>query len=309
MNNQPSPSDVTESISGEVPGGPSAVRGSPISLTQESPAHNVDRAEAAAAPGPSRARADPHLTAIPVDIEAAFRNVIREPDEPTVGRIVYTIDENMNATAHIETEEDVALYRQNLERQARAQAAAQPAPIVLPDFGNLDPIQEVLENMTPEQQVIIRGFFTNMNNAFRELAVSPHRPPLTAEEINQNFGDVQAFDDTMEALDQFDRARVEEFLSDLQQALIELNYHPERTAERIRHVEDLLNRIQAALPPANPGDDSSECPICFTSYHPGDRNVILPCHPSHHFHRRCIQNWLLENNNCPLCRTEVTFPR
>jgi hypothetical protein len=46
-----------------------------------------------------------------------------------------------------------------------------------------------------------------------------------------------------------------------------------------------------------------ECSICLEIM---TENRILPC--CHKFHSNCINIWLKENNNCPLCRQDVSPP-
>lgn len=37
-----------------------------------------------------------------------------------------------------------------------------------------------------------------------------------------------------------------------------------------------------------------------------DEITPLPCDEKHYFHRPCIKEWLEKNNNCPLCKKEIT---
>lgn len=37
-----------------------------------------------------------------------------------------------------------------------------------------------------------------------------------------------------------------------------------------------------------------------------DDIIELPCDEKHYFHAECIKQWLLKNNNCPLCKKEIT---
>jgi len=47
-----------------------------------------------------------------------------------------------------------------------------------------------------------------------------------------------------------------------------------------------------------------ECPICITELQDGDKVRRLPgC--GHHFHRSCIDLWLLRRADCPLCKGPV----
>ncbi|XP_065772361.1 E3 ubiquitin-protein ligase RLIM-like [Muntiacus reevesi] len=54
-------------------------------------------------------------------------------------------------------------------------------------------------------------------------------------------------------------------------------------------------------------NDSYEvCSICITEYTAGNMLRILPC--SHEYHPACIDRWLTEHRNCPICRGPVVDP-
>ena len=46
-----------------------------------------------------------------------------------------------------------------------------------------------------------------------------------------------------------------------------------------------------------------QCSICFETINERDKKT-LNC--DHHYHRNCINTWLVEQNNCPLCRAPQT---
>ncbi|XP_076417948.1 uncharacterized protein LOC102908123 isoform X2 [Peromyscus maniculatus bairdii] len=48
------------------------------------------------------------------------------------------------------------------------------------------------------------------------------------------------------------------------------------------------------------------CTICLAEYTESSRIRILPC--SHEYHDECIDNWLPEKSNCPICRRQVINP-
>mmetsp|Transcript_37942 Transcript_37942/g.73482 ORF Transcript_37942/g.73482 Transcript_37942/m.73482 type:complete len:270 (+) Transcript_37942:95-904(+) len=48
------------------------------------------------------------------------------------------------------------------------------------------------------------------------------------------------------------------------------------------------------------GERAMECSICFVKYHDGDQIRRIRC--SHHYHKDCIDPWLVKyRNRCPLC--------
>lgn len=49
--------------------------------------------------------------------------------------------------------------------------------------------------------------------------------------------------------------------------------------------------------------EQHECPICITSLQPGDATRRLLC--GHHYHRACVDLWLLRSVECPLCKRNV----
>ena len=50
-------------------------------------------------------------------------------------------------------------------------------------------------------------------------------------------------------------------------------------------------------------DADKICTICLTEYTEGNMLRILPC--SHEYHYQCIDQWLEEHSNCPICRGPV----
>ena len=64
--------------------------------------------------------------------------------------------------------------------------------------------------------------------------------------------------------------------------------------------DEVLKAI-SELPEATDIPDEEECPICMDGY--GDiSGVRVEC--GHIFHKECITEWLMENNQCPVCRHE-----
>lgn len=52
--------------------------------------------------------------------------------------------------------------------------------------------------------------------------------------------------------------------------------------------------------------DAKDCCICMEEFTANDIVKRLPC--SHAFHKKCIEQWLLQhNNNCPICKMAVGF--
>ncbi|KAF9986989.1 hypothetical protein BGZ75_001174 [Mortierella antarctica] len=56
------------------------------------------------------------------------------------------------------------------------------------------------------------------------------------------------------------------------------------------------------------GDDPEEatCAICLGDYRPDETIRLLPC--QHHFHLECVDQWLLTDKSCPLCKHDIDKP-
>ncbi|KAL4161906.1 hypothetical protein PRNP1_002456 [Phytophthora ramorum] len=66
-------------------------------------------------------------------------------------------------------------------------------------------------------------------------------------------------------------------------------------------------QVLSSLPTHRWTRDHSEdlsCIICQYNFVPNDRAMTLPC--AHVFHEDCVGGWIHENNNCPLCKREIT---
>jgi hypothetical protein len=44
----------------------------------------------------------------------------------------------------------------------------------------------------------------------------------------------------------------------------------------------------------------------MADFQPSEPISALPCDEKHYFHVNCIKAWLEKNNNCPLCKKEIT---
>lgn len=59
----------------------------------------------------------------------------------------------------------------------------------------------------------------------------------------------------------------------------------------------------AAAGAAEEEDDEATCVICLCEYVTGELVTFLPCR--HHFHQRCINEWLVTDKSCPLCKQDI----
>ncbi|PLW54730.1 hypothetical protein PCANC_03666 [Puccinia coronata f. sp. avenae] len=86
-------------------------------------------------------------------------------------------------------------------------------------------------------------------------------------------------------------------------------------ASRRAIADQILNRLTATnlssmlLEASQTGTSSISCAVCFEEYVESDTVIILPCHPSHRFHRICLRDWaeesLPERLTCPICRAPL----
>ncbi|XVF23746.1 hypothetical protein REPUB_Repub13aG0065800 [Reevesia pubescens] len=53
------------------------------------------------------------------------------------------------------------------------------------------------------------------------------------------------------------------------------------------------------------GENYDDCAICLGEFQDGDQCRILS-NCKHTYHKFCIDRWLAETQNCPICRTSVS---
>ncbi|KAL4456867.1 hypothetical protein ABPG74_014505 [Tetrahymena malaccensis] len=52
-------------------------------------------------------------------------------------------------------------------------------------------------------------------------------------------------------------------------------------------------------------EDTLECCICLVEYEEDEEIIILPCNKKHHFHAKCIKQWVKINGVCPICKRDL----
>lgn len=53
------------------------------------------------------------------------------------------------------------------------------------------------------------------------------------------------------------------------------------------------------------GQQEEQCSICLNNYKEDETMRLLPCDKRHHFHKECVDEWLILNATCPICRARV----
>ncbi|EAS01923.2 zinc finger (C3HC4 RING finger) protein (macronuclear) [Tetrahymena thermophila SB210] len=79
--------------------------------------------------------------------------------------------------------------------------------------------------------------------------------------------------------------------------------------QRFKHQKKLKLRLQSLkkdkfVKSDNP-DQVKECSICLNDYQNDETIVILNCDSKHIFHQQCIETWVKQKDECPLCRAVI----
>ncbi|GLE00056.1 hypothetical protein PINS_up008783 [Pythium insidiosum] len=68
--------------------------------------------------------------------------------------------------------------------------------------------------------------------------------------------------------------------------------------------QEAISRLETKkFAPAMFAPDDSSCCICLNEYELSQELRVLPC--EHHFHKECVDEWLLVNATCPTCRKPI----
>jgi len=71
-------------------------------------------------------------------------------------------------------------------------------------------------------------------------------------------------------------------------------YNPNRFS-----IRNQIRRNEVVEPEPEPEPEPENCPICIERISDNNRKTLICCH---HFHKNCINTWLITNNTCPVCR-------
>ncbi|KAI7947811.1 hypothetical protein MJO28_009719 [Puccinia striiformis f. sp. tritici] len=159
----------------------------------------------------------------------------------------------------------------------------------------LVPIEDLINTLTDRQQLLIIVSFLEQDVHMYQLRHVPNP---------QN-----------QILMRTHRERYTDFHFELLDEYLNLLIHSEDSQDRAHGMSVLLQHLfntnGSALESENHRIDTTLalCSICQDDYLPSDGIIVLPCHISHHFHRGCIETWLLTNLDCPLCRATVRLPQ
>lgn len=66
----------------------------------------------------------------------------------------------------------------------------------------------------------------------------------------------------------------------------------------------MINQLMTQkFQPSQFAPEDSSCCICLNEYELQQELRVLPC--AHHFHKDCVDEWLMVNSTCPTCRTSI----
>mmetsp|Transcript_11579 Transcript_11579/g.15676 ORF Transcript_11579/g.15676 Transcript_11579/m.15676 type:complete len:121 (+) Transcript_11579:638-1000(+) len=76
--------------------------------------------------------------------------------------------------------------------------------------------------------------------------------------------------------------------------------------ERVQATRQLLDGLFKRHYDANVFKSQDSCMICLVNFDEDALVTPLPCDIRHYFHTGCIEQWLVLNPSCPLCKSPVT---
>ncbi|KAI7943238.1 hypothetical protein MJO29_013082, partial [Puccinia striiformis f. sp. tritici] len=167
--------------------------------------------------------------------------------------------------------------------------------------------EEALQAVTPGDRPLFQRFFELMVDAYLELATHPLRGRFDDEENAHYFGNLFDIEDLLERMEasasQPLQSLVDEWdvlIGNLEAArATSFEWRQSKIQERL----ETLRHIDPVTLESKPLSQVSECAICREEFSESEQILVqLPCHPSHLFHRDCIQTWLGK-----MCRVEVVL--
>ncbi|PLW16475.1 hypothetical protein PCANC_18554 [Puccinia coronata f. sp. avenae] len=172
---------------------------------------------------------------------------------------------------------------------------------------------QVMQTLSPENQILFENTYDGLHRLIYEITNDHYRTHFSSEEISDYTGDVNELMRITASIPPEIAIILSEYFEHATEELARL--HP--IVLQRQYVVASLDYLTRNNPrplcpntfPIGPSDHA--CVICFESYAEEDVIVVLPCHRSHHFHRACVEKWLLrlipEPLTCPNCRTQLAL--
>jgi hypothetical protein len=221
-------------------------------------------------------------------IAALFARVNNDPDAFPNGMFIDIEGDRIVGTGGVDLDPAREEGLLALVRHLEALPENHPEPI---QPVNRPTWEQLMETLNPETQAIFRTFYDDMQRLLADLTANPNRAVSDAE-ISGHPVDP---DDMQRALPDLDPATAQliaDYLEEVRDALNQAAPNRARGVAPRETVNQLLDRL--TTPPSLLQDSSqaepanTRCAVCFENYGEDDLVAVLPCHPSHHFHRACI---------------------
>ncbi|KAA1114169.1 hypothetical protein PGTUg99_026703 [Puccinia graminis f. sp. tritici] len=177
----------------------------------------------------------------------------------------------------------------------------------------LELTQTALSHLPPQYYQVFDDLFRAFQAVHYELYSNPLRDRMTTEEAAEFFSSIGQVDYALKHLGKEDLERLEYLFSYWVNVITDLDESRATSFKRRRILVgkrlDTLPIISGPTLKSIPDGETLGCVVCMEELAQSQETIIqLPCHPSHLFHRDCIQRWLEGSLGCPTCRAEVELP-
>ncbi|OAV95504.1 hypothetical protein PTTG_09033 [Puccinia triticina 1-1 BBBD Race 1] len=152
--------------------------------------------------------------------------------------------------------------------------------------------QDVMQTLSPEHQIVLRDLANDTHRIMAELDENPNLASMTADEISAIRNNLAEIRQNAARLPAETQDLLIEWFAEVDADTARLLRIPAQVASArqslVTFLDNLVTTDREALVLDAPDNSSPQCPVCFEDYIEGDVVVLLPCHPSHHFHRACV---------------------
>ncbi|CDW88719.1 circumsporozoite protein [Stylonychia lemnae] len=142
--------------------------------------------------------------------------------------------------------------------------------------------------------------------SFEEILATGRENQLQTQNQQQNMLNQPLFEKGLglqqKAIDKLKETKYSKFVSEMEVQFSKqkstCNIFPFIEHKNQEHLESLM--LQQMM-----SDIQDMCSICCSYFVGSDDIKYLPCHEQHIYHSVCITEWLLRNDQCPLCKRQV----